>query len=322
MHILHERTICLFSCYFNGKTIPYYIKYYIEELKKHCSHIIFITNQKTLLQSEITLLNNHNIQIMLVANEGYDFGMWNKAMHKYDVLKFERVLLVNDSCVLFKPLTTFFDWVDKSNLDCCGIVSSERFGFHIQSYFIVINKNAIEPLYNYFKKNGIINDYQKVIQTYEIGLSSHFKNLNLKIGAQFFSKTQPEIFNPSMNVEAFIEAGIPMIKKKIIFRSYRLGEYLSLLRMDFNIDPGHYIKIIQKNNEIEKLIDFNLVLNQGSKQNRNDIFLYQLTLFLYNIAKRSHILTFVFHQIIILKRRLRGKTNPLESSPDQNITKG
>lgn len=304
------KSICFFSSYFNQDTVPYYIRYYIEELRNYFSEFVFVTNEKALSDKDLSYLNSHNIDLLLVANEGFDFGMWYKAMKKYDITTYDRVGFVNDSAVLFKPLTETFRWIDASGLDYAGLVSSRRITFHVQSYFIIINKNAIKPVYDYFMANGIIEEYQKVIQIYEVGLSDYLRKLNLKVGAQYYSKRNIEQHNPSfLIIDELIKEGLPVIKKKIIFRSYRRGEYVSLLRMSFNVDQRYYINLIKSVNNREGLIDFDKVLNDFPPQNNFDIYVYRIVLFFYKIASKSKFLTFLFHQLILLRRRLRGDKN-------------
>ena len=307
MSSAQKSSICLFSSYFSGNKIPYYIKYYLQELKKYCNDLIFITNQKSLLPTEIDFLCNVNVELLLVENEGYDFGMWFKAMNQYDVTNYEQIILANDSCVLFKSLAETFKWIDSTDADYCGLVSSKRVRFHLQSFFLVINKRAIEPVRTYFRNHNIINDYQKVIEVYEIGLCSHLSSLGLKIKSRFQSNQELEIHNPSFyELDRLLKEGMPMIKKKIIFRSYRYGEYLSLFRMNFNIDQDYYINLIKTYNHDSMLIDFSLVVKDASKKNRFDIFLYNTVKNIYRLLSTSKMLTATFHQLILIRRRLRG----------------
>jgi hypothetical protein len=48
-------------------------------------------------------------------------------------------------------------------------------------------------------------------------------------------------------VDYHISKGIPVIKKKILFASYRKDELFTLARMRFNISLSHYINLIKKN---------------------------------------------------------------------------
>ena len=316
------KSICFYSSYFTQDYIPYYVKFYLEELEKHFTEIIFLTNEKTLKQDELDYLDQKKIRVKLVSNEGYDFGMWYKAFAEFPALDYDRVALINDSCVLFKPLTNVFNWVHSNDFDYGGLVSSRSVALHVQSYFIIINKKAIKPVYDYFMENGLISDYKKVIYTYEIGLSAYLRKLNLRVAAMFTSKKDIAAQNPSfLVIEEFIEGGMPMIKKKIVFRSYRKGEYLSMLRMNFKLDPQVYIGLIKKCNPDVPLIDFDRAIQDFKRGNKMDIYLYQVVLFFYRLLKKSRLLTAMFHQLILVRRKWRGdtRTNILAGTGEKEI---
>jgi len=304
------KSICFYSSYFTQDYIPYYVKFYVEELEKHFTEIIFLTNERQLQESELTYLKQKKITLKYVSNEGFDFGMWYKAFKEFPSLNYDRVALINDSCILFKPLTEVFTWVNTNNFDYCGLVSSNSINFHVQSYFIIINKNAIKSVYNYFMQHGLISDYKKVILTYEIGLSAHLKKQNLSVAAMFTSKKDIAAQNPSfLVIDDFIREGMPMIKKKIIFRSYRKGEYLSMLRMNFNLNQNHYIKLIKEVNKNVLRINFDLAIKDFKRVNNFDIYIYNIVLFFYRLMKRSKSLTALFHKLILIRRKLRGDTS-------------
>ncbi|MHB8401039.1 MAG: rhamnan synthesis F family protein [Bacteroidia bacterium] len=206
-------------------------------------------------------------------------------------------------------LTDVFNWINNNNFDYCGLVSSNSVSFHVQSYFIVINKNAIKIVRDYFIQNGLISDYKKVIYTYEIGLSAHLRKQNLNVAAMFTSKKDIAAQNPSfLVIEEFIREGLPMIKKKIIFRSYRKGEYLSMLRMNFKLNPKRYIQLIKETTKDVPLIDFDLAIKDFKRSTNVDIYIYNIVLFFYKLLKRSKILTIIFHELILIRRKLRGDT--------------
>ena len=313
------KSICFYSSYFTPDYIPYYVKFYLEELEKHFTEIVFLTNEKQLKETELIYLKQKNIKLKFVSNEGFDFGMWYKAFKEFEPLDYDRVGLINDSCVLFKTLDDVFKWIDSNTFDYCGLVSSKSVALHVQSYFIVINKNAIKSVYEYFMQNGLISDYQKVIYTYEIGLSAYLRKQGLKVAAMFTSKNDIAAQNPSfLVIEEFIQGGIPMIKKKIIFRSYRKGEYLSMLRMNFKLNQNVYIKLIKEVNKNQSLIDFDLAIKDFKRSNNLDIYIYNFVLFFYRLAKRSKLLTNLFHRFILIRRKLRGdtRTNILAGTSD------
>ena len=265
------KSICLFSSYFNQDKIPYYIKYYLEELKNHFTEIIFITNQKILADTEEKYLKKLDINLLMVTNEGFDFGMWYNAMGKYDLLKYDRVGLVNDSCILFKEFNSVFDFINKSGLDYCGLVDSHEKSYHLQSYFVVINKNAIGPVNDYFTKHGIIKKINSVIDIYEIGLSSYLLSIGVKIGAVFSLKNDDNNNPAFYRIEELLQLGIPVIKKKILKRNTMGFQKKRFIEKSFNPNPYFYIRKIKSLNkhnlpkvDYDKL--FNDTLSEVSKK--------------------------------------------------------
>ena len=121
------KSICFFSSYFTSDKIPYYVKYYLEELTIHFTEVILLTNPKTLEPSESIYLSEKNIQLKIYKNEGMDFGMWYKAFKEYGIENYERAGLINDSCVLYKSLQPYFDWLNNSSLDYAGMIITARY---------------------------------------------------------------------------------------------------------------------------------------------------------------------------------------------------
>ena len=67
-----------------------------------------------------------------------------------------------------------------------------------------------------------------------------------------------------------------MIKKKVLFSSYRKREQFTLARMNFNINADHYINIIKELTK-ELLIDFDKAkLDQSIGMSTLDKFVYNI----------------------------------------------
>ena len=250
-------TVCLYSSYFNQSSIPYYVKIYLENIVSFFSETIFVTNDKELDSESLSFLNDNKISLLKVKNEGYDFGMWYKAILKLDTTLYQQIALVNDSCILFKPLDEFMNWSKNDKSDLQGITRSEAFSNHIQSYFLIINKNAIQDSVDYFNLHKIISNVSDVIESYEIGLSKYLISKGFKIGSFIDNNGYIGEFSPYYYcIDYHISKGIPIIKKKILFESYRRDELFTLARMNFNISVLYYIELIKKNNKV-LVIDFN-----------------------------------------------------------------
>lgn len=256
-----RNSICFFATYFKSNTLPYYIRVYLAELKKYFGTVVLISTRHDLSEESLVFLDKNHIDILCENNEGYDFGLWYKASLIYNISKFDRVALVNDSCILFKPLNEFMEWSAKNNADLQGITFSEAVSKHIQSYFLIINKNAIEFVWAYLSKHKLLNSIHEVITIYEIGLSTELVAGGYKISAFMDNDGYNGEFSPYYQcINYHIESGIPLIKKKIIYSSYRKDEIFTLARMNFNISAKYYINKISSLRNL--IIDFNKVLNE------------------------------------------------------------
>ena len=303
------KSVCFFCSYFNSVDIPNYVQYYLKELTRHFTQVVFITNEKKPAPASESFLENNKIESLFVSNEGYDFGMWYKAMLKYDVEQYDRVGLVNDSCILFKPLDDYFAWLNKQPLDYAGMVDSNEIVYHIQSFFLTLNKKAIIPTLQFFKQHGLQKGREEVIKIYELGLCKHLQQQGLQSGTYFISQKYILNTNPSLYAVAkMIEDGYPLIKKKILFNSFSADEYNAIKRYSFSHDPNYYTSIIKKANIGTTLFDFNLLKADGYNPDLKKIKSLQLASIRYR-AKAGFIsfLKAIYRGLYI--RELRDQFN-------------
>ena len=251
------KSICFFCTYFNGHDIPYYVRVYLEELSRHFTTIHVLTNKKDLHDEALEFLEKKGLQIHYYPNEGYDFGMWSKALKEINTDGFERIGLINDSTILFRDLNVVFNVMDEKQWDFAGLIASSNINWHIQSWFLVINKNAIGHLKNYFLTHAAQSDIKDVIVKFEVGLSQYLLKQGLQAGTVFQSPLTDGRSNPSyLDITRLIKAGFPVIKKKLIFGNYRSEEIPGLLIRNFNFNSEYYIRLIESTVP-ETLIDFN-----------------------------------------------------------------
>lgn len=263
------QSLCLFASFVNGIGLPYYSGIYLLELKKHNSKIIYIHSNE-LDKTSIEFLKENTIESLKVSNEGFDFGQWQKALAKIDLNNYDQLCLVNDSCILFSSLDNIFKWFNVNSFDFGGITESLFPEKHIQSYFLLFNKSTFRDLQQYLNTNKTSNNIHQVITDFEIGLSQYLISKNYKSGAYLSNDGYEGEFAPYYQcIESHINQGSPMIKKKILFSSYRKNELFTLARMNFNIDPMFYIQLI-KNKNRQLLISFEETLNSE----RNTLNMY------------------------------------------------
>jgi lipopolysaccharide biosynthesis protein len=312
------KSICLFTSYFTGEKIPYYVKIYLEELANYFSEVVLLTNKKLLDRDAQNYLDKHCIRLKLYENEGMDFGMWYKAFSEFPVENYDRIGLINDSCVLFESLKPFFIKANNSDADAYSMVFTGKFSPHLQSYFILLNKRAILLAKEYFRQTGILKNYKDIIFDYEIGMSNYFIKNGLKLDG-FFNYSSNKTENPSyILVKELIYNHSPLIKKKLLNRKFTWGDYLTWMRNNIDIDHRRYVKYIRENSPEEKIIDMKLVLEElGSEGRRYDIYIYRIAHACYRILHTVSIFRILFHQLIKLKRFIQGTSkmkyqHPLE----------
>lgn len=250
------RSICFFASYFESNQFPYYVRVYLLDLKKQVTELVLLSTQMNLNAESLEFLNEHKITLQIEANEGFDFGLWYKAFQKTDLENYDRVLLVNDSCILFKPLNEVMSWSKQTKADFMGITQSEAIAPHLQSYFLILNKTCLPFVNEYFKQKGLLKSIEEVITTYEVGLSTYLLSKGLYMAAYSDNNGYTGEFSPYYQCADYhLMKGIPLIKKKIIFSTYRKDELFTLARMNFNIDKNHYISLIKKTNP-SLILDF------------------------------------------------------------------
>jgi lipopolysaccharide biosynthesis protein len=305
-----KRKVCLYSSFVAGNTIPYYVRYYLQQLLPFFDKIIYITNERNIDKDAADFLKQHDVELMQVANEGYDFGMWYKSIlkleeeHKCPIgVVYNTVALINDSCILFKGLETDFKRINQSSAKYSGMIISDRYATHIQSFFLVVRDEAIDVLSNYFHRNGIVLDYRQVIQIYEIGLTGEMLKNGIEVGALYNNANRSFSKNPSFAlVKDLIEEGMPLIKKKIVFRNFRGLEYYWVVRMNFDTDYRKYFKLIRQKYG-DHTIDLKRVMDDAPVKGHVDIILFALARSVANFLRLIPGVRPLFHWLVHLYKK-------------------
>jgi hypothetical protein len=300
-----KQSVCLYSSYVAGDGLPFYVRYYLKELAKHFDRLIYITNERILNEDARSFLAEHKIEVLLVTNEGYDFGMWYKAIKKLEEEQnkplhaaFDAVALVNDSCILFRGLQKEFDAIRRSDAEYTGMVISDRYATHLQSFFLVVRGKALSVLTDYFHSNGLVKDYREVIQRYEIGLTQEMIRKGVKIASLYNNLNRAFPKNPSFAlVRELIGEGMPLIKKKIVFRNYRGLEYYWVVRMNFDTDYRKYFRLIREKYG-NNIIDLDRVMLDAPRKGHLDLWLFAIARALANFFRKIPGFRWLFYALV------------------------
>ena len=187
------KNIAIFAHYDRHNIVDDYVLIYLENLKKFCDKIIFVSDGNLSNQEQQKLIP---IVSDIITNQHgeYDFGSWkigfNLLKKKYyqELLRADKLIFANDSCYCTGKFDFVFNQIDKMpEVDCFGISDSREVCHHLQSYFLVFRKSVF--LENFF--NDFLQDVRQqsskydIITMYEVGLSQLLAQNNKKIYAIF-----------------------------------------------------------------------------------------------------------------------------------------
>lgn len=251
VHRLGARKVCLFSSYFKSNQIPYYVKFYLKELRRHFDQVVMLTNNDRDIESaDISWLETQGIDLMPVPNEGFDFGMWQKALSLLDLGQLACLALVNDSCILFAPLDDYFQWLARVRVDVAGMTESYEKTRHLQSFFLVFQgEKAIAAAAGYIAESPVSGlDYQEIVNTFELGLSRHlYANESLVIKPRYQVEPLDGSSNPSyVYLSLLIAAGMPLIKKRIVAKEGIGIGMKKMIREGRSPRPEGYVRSIRE----------------------------------------------------------------------------
>ena len=102
-----KKKLCVLIHFSNGSFIPYYVQIFANELALFFDEVILIGNKREVFVMPENL--NSKITILFEKNEGYDFGMFYKALQTVNLSEYNQIACVNDSNILFNKLETKFN---------------------------------------------------------------------------------------------------------------------------------------------------------------------------------------------------------------------
>ena len=236
-----KKSICIFLHYFPKDYIPLYVKLYIESLEQHFDEMFLVCNKRKLDVDACSFIEKRSV--LFVDNEGYDFGMFYKAIAQIDLNNYHAVACVNDSNFIFNDLHKLFTWAHTQPVDFWGLIDSYQMPslyskgstYHIQSHFIVFRERAVNLLSCFLEGldvKGLLEEKdskilrKKVIAEWEVGISQFLLDKGLICKAFI----DCEEYAKKMNVERsknisilgydkIVNDGYPVVKRCIISHS-------------------------------------------------------------------------------------------------------
>ena len=182
-------TLCIFAHYDKENRVDDYVLYALQKLREFGSDIIFVSTAATLDDDSIEKLTPYCAHIVVRENLGYDFGSWKQGFaYTRNLLAYQRLILANDS--VYGPLHDLQDLfadMRRRGAEVWAITDSHELKHHLQSYFLVFERAALEnPAFaEFWRKLPFYRFKRSVIRDGEIGLPTKLSRSGLLLASAF-----------------------------------------------------------------------------------------------------------------------------------------
>ncbi len=211
----------------DGEVKPY-IRHYVEGLRTIADRVVFLSTAPDLDPAPLERLCDPPI---LLENRGYDFGMWKHALERIDLDGVEELILTNSS--VYGPVGSLADTfraMDEREADFWGMTASREHAFHIQSYFLVLRRTALDhPAFRAFFASVLpYRNKWQLIRSYELGFTTFLEENGLRPATfidrerlLFRPRTLTRIFRRTLNNPTLfhplvlLELGMPLVKVEV-----------------------------------------------------------------------------------------------------------
>lgn len=164
-------------------------------------------------------------EIVVRENRGYDIGAQQQVLMALEsrIHEFDEILLTNDTW--YGPVGSFhalFERMDSQKVDAWSMtehVAIDHLPRHLQSYWLVARRSLTESTHwrEYWRSLPVFDGYWDAVTGHELVFGGHFEQLGYTTSVAFPADGFPEgnytIFAPV----ALLEAGCPIIKKRVFF---------------------------------------------------------------------------------------------------------
>lgn len=226
--------VCLFASYESQPRVSREVITYCRALAPFFDRVVLLTNE-----DRGPIINATEIPVAAVVqvpNAWYDMGMHWRVLKNAPLDSVKRLALVNDSCLLIRPLDELFAATKPSPF--WGVADSFEIAHHLQYFFVVFEAEALATLRRFvdasdFNAYGPNVDVRAIAcRDFEVGLSVFMEANGIALHGVYSpasmlatpavrdvqpdaSRLAIQCINPSMMLwDRMLVAGCPIVKKK------------------------------------------------------------------------------------------------------------
>lgn len=212
----------IFAHYDKNSKIEDYVVFYLKELNKIASKIVFVSDSDV-DEKELEKIKPYTIKQIAKRHFEYDFGSYKRGVQflkENNLLEnFDELIFANDST--YAPLFDFkimFEKMEKSNASFWGVTSNNEIQMHLQSYFLVFKKEVflsgcfLDFISN-VKKEKTKED---VVINYEVNLTNYLAKNGFSY--DFYCKTFKDIPCNHLNCyrDLILKDNCPFLKRGLV----------------------------------------------------------------------------------------------------------
>ena len=226
-----RKRIAVFASYSKDGYLPPQVLPYLKGLQPLTDAIVFVCDND-LAPGEREKLRPHVAHIIAGRHGEYDFGSYKRgtlwARDNGLLEGADDLILCNDSC--FGPVGSFqpmFSRMEARGLDFWGATDSHQFGYHLQSYWVVLTRKVFtsDAFTGFIEGVTKQEDVKAVILKYELGLSKTLLDAGFKCGAMVENDLKGVHPDDRTYANAIIfplytfQKGLPFVKVKALHRA-------------------------------------------------------------------------------------------------------
>ena len=183
-----QKNTAVFAAYSADGTIPDYVITYLKALKEIAPNIIYITDNP-LNRNEVKKLTPYITHLEAMRHKEYDWGSYKRGFNWLQENNYlsqtDKLILANDSSLLVAPSLKPILFSMPQDIDLYGITANQDGTYHLQSYFLILNKKLYtHPLFaEYLNNVKEQKDGLTVAYRYEVPFTQFITDLGYKSAA-------------------------------------------------------------------------------------------------------------------------------------------